>query len=183
MQNKSKTYKMAVCSLFVTLIIAGAFIKIPVPVVPFTLQFLFTMLAAIFLGGRLGSLSVIVYMILGLVGVPVFSSGGGLGYVLVPSFGYIIGFIIGTYVEGTLLEKKERLSYGSILICNFINLIIVYLTGMAYYYLVCNYVLGTPIGFWPLILYCFIMVVPGDIVLCLISAYLGKRLIPVVKGM
>lgn len=59
MEQKSRIQKMAVCSLFTALTAVGAFIKIPVPVVPFTLQFLFTMLAGLLLGGRLGAVSVL----------------------------------------------------------------------------------------------------------------------------
>lgn len=69
MQRK-KTRDMVLCAMFVVLIGAGAFLKIPVPVVPFTLQYLFTMLAGLLLGPRLGALSVAVYVLLGLVGCP-----------------------------------------------------------------------------------------------------------------
>ena len=57
MRNK-KIQNMIMCAVFVALITAGAFIKIPVPVVPFTLQYLFTMLAGLLLGGRKGCISV-----------------------------------------------------------------------------------------------------------------------------
>ena len=92
----SKTKTLIYCSLFTALIAVGAFIKIPVPVVPFTLQYLFTMLAGLLLGSRKGTLSVVAYMLLGLAGLPIFSEGGGFWYVLKPSFGYIIGFCLGT---------------------------------------------------------------------------------------
>ena len=96
----TKTSSLVYCALFTALIAVGAFIKIPIPVVPFTLQYLFTMLAGILLGSRLGSLSVLAYMILGLIGLPIFSEGGGIGYVFKPSFGYIIGFCVETFVTG-----------------------------------------------------------------------------------
>jgi biotin transport system substrate-specific component len=70
------------CAIFTALIAIGAFIRIPVPVVPFTLQFLFTTLAGVLLGARLGALSVIIYIVLGLMGVPVFAEGGGPGLYL-----------------------------------------------------------------------------------------------------
>ena len=60
----SKTKQLVFCSLFTALIAVGAFIKIPVPVVPFTLQYLFTMLAGLILGPRLGTISVTAYMLL-----------------------------------------------------------------------------------------------------------------------
>ena len=93
-----KTKGVIYCGLFTALIAVGAFIKIPIPVVPFTLQYLFTMLAGLLLGSRLGTVSVLSYMLLGLAGLPIFSEGGGLWYVFKPSFGYIIGFAVGTFV-------------------------------------------------------------------------------------
>ena len=68
MREKITTKEMTLCAMFTVLIAAGAFIKVPVPVVPFTLQFLFTMMAGLLLGGRLGALSVTIYAVLGLVG-------------------------------------------------------------------------------------------------------------------
>lgn len=61
----TKTKSMIYCGLFTALIAAGAFIKIPVPVVPFTLQYLFTMLAGLFLGSRKGMISVVAYIFAG----------------------------------------------------------------------------------------------------------------------
>ena len=52
---------------------------------------------------------------------------------------------------------------------------------MVYYYFMSNFYLNSPIGLWPLFLYCFILAVPGDIALCIVGAILGKRLIPLVK--
>ncbi|MCI6688786.1 MAG: biotin transporter BioY [Clostridiaceae bacterium] len=124
----TKAKSIIYCGLFTALIAVGAFIKIPIPVVPFTLQYLFTMLAGLLLGSRRGSLSVIAYIILGLAG-----------------------------------------------------LLVVYACGMIYYYVICNYVINTPIGVWPLFLYCFILAVPGDIALSILAAVLVKRIKPVLE--
>ena len=176
MKQKSKVKNMALCALFTALTAVGAFIRIPVPVVPFTLQFLFTMLAGLLLGGKLGAVSVGLYAFLGLAGLPIFAEGGGLWYFLKPSFGYIIGFVIGSYVTGKMTEKPEGLTMGRILAANFTGLAIVYGAGMVYYYVICNYVINTPIGLWPLFLYCFLLAVSGGICLCFFSAVFGKRL-------
>lgn len=141
MQKKLSTKEMTLCALFTVLTAAGAFIKIPIPVVPFTLQFLFTMMAGLLLGGKLGA-----------------------------------------YVTGRMVENKSNLSFGWILLSNFAGLAIVYGAGMIYYYIICNFVINTPIGLWPLFLYCFLLAVPGDICLCFLAAALAKRLRPVIAS-
>lgn len=177
-----KTKDFIMCSFFVALIVVGAFIKIPIPVVPFTLQFLFTMMAGLVLGGKLGAISVTVYIFMGLFGFPVFAEGGGFAYIVKPSFGYMIGFAVASYVTGTLANMVPNLGYRRLLAANFAGLGIVYLFGMVYYYLMSNFYLGNPIGLWPLFVYCFILAVPGDIVLCILAAFLAKRMIPVMRN-
>ena len=158
-----KTKGVIYCGLFTALIAVGAFIKIPIPVVPFTLQYLFTMLAGLLLGSRLGTVSVLSYMLLGLAGLPIFSEGGGLWYVFKPSFGYIIGFAVG----------------ARYLLANLAGLFCVYAVGMIYYYIICNFVINTPIAAGPLFLYCFVLAVPGDIALSILGAVVAKRVRPV----
>ena len=121
-----KTKDLVLCAMFVALIAVGAFIKVPVPVVPFTLQFLFTMLAGLLLGPVNGALAVVVYIVLGLVGLPIFTQGGGPGYIFQPSFGYIIGFAVAAYVTGRIANEKSRPGYRRLLAANFIGLFIVY---------------------------------------------------------
>ena len=177
--RKKRTRNLVMCGMFVALITAGAFIKIPVPLVPFTLQYLFTMLAGLLLGGRGGFTAVMVYILLGLIGFPVFSAGGGIGYVFEPTFGYMPGFAVGALVTGIIANKTDTPSYKRIFAANFIGLAIVYLFGMIYCYMISRFYIGQPIDLWNLVLYCFILAVPGDILLCIIAAILGKRLIPI----
>lgn len=103
MGNTKNLVRMA---LLAALIAVGAFIRIPVPVCPFTLQFLFTMLAGLLLGSKYGALSVLVYLCVGLLGLPVFADGGGIGYVFQPTFGYLIGFCIASYVTGAIATGR-----------------------------------------------------------------------------
>ena len=176
----SKTKSLVYCGLFTALIAAGAFLKIPVPVVPFTLQYLFTMMAGLLLGARLGALSVVCYMLLGLAGLPIFAEGGGIWYIFKPSFGYIIGFVVGTFVTGYLAEKIKRRTVAGYLAANLAGLFFVYAIGMLYYYIICNFVINTSIAVWPLFLYCFLLAVPGDIALSILGAVLAKRVRPLV---
>lgn len=178
--RRSKTEKLVLCALFAALTAAGAFIRIPIPVVPFTLQLLFTMLAGLLLGPYWGAAAVTVYVIMGLLGLPVFAEGGGISYVLKPSFGYLIGYIAGTFLTGCIAHGGQKYGMRRLLAANFAGLFVVYAFGMVYYYLLSNLYLGTPIGLWPLFLYCFLLAVPGDIALCVAGAVLAKRLIPLI---
>lgn len=182
-RRKISTQDMVLCGVFTTLIAVGAFIKVPVPVVPFTLQFLFTILAGLLLGGRKGAMSVGVYILLGLVGLPIFAEGGGFWYILKPSFGYLLGFMLAAYVTGRMVERKQKLLTGWVIAVNFLGLFIVYAAGMVYYYVICNYVIDTPIAIGPLFLYCFVLAVPGDICLCILAAVLTVRVKPVFDRM
>ena len=174
-----KTKGVIYCGLFTALIAVGAFIKIPIPVVPFTLQYLFTMLAGLLLGPVNGALAVVVYIVLGLIGLPIFTQGGGLWYVFKPSFGYIIGFAVGTFVTGWIAEHMEKKTIARYLLANLAGLFCVYAVGMIYYYIICNFVINTPIAAGPLFLYCFVLAVPGDIALSILGAVVAKRVRPV----
>lgn len=177
------TRYIIICAMFSALIAVGAFIKIPIPMVPFTLQFLFTNLAGLILGRRCGAVATSVYIAIGLFGLPVFTSGGGFGYIFQPTFGYIIGFAVGSWTAGFIVERRKAASMKTMLAAGFANLAVVYAFGMVYYYLIANYYIGSSIGVGALILYCFVLAVPGDIVLCIVSAILAKRLRPLVlKG-
>ena len=95
-------------------------------------------------------------------------------------FGYIIGFCLGTYVTGRIAEHLKKKTIFRYLLANLAGLMIVYACGMIYYYVICNYVIDTPIGIWPLILYCFLLAVPGDIALSILGAIIARRVRPVV---
>ena len=182
-KSKMNIRLMVMCAVFAALTAIGAFIKVPVPVVPFTLQFFFTTLAGLLLGRKYGSLSILLYIIIGLIGIPVFTEGGGISYVFKPTFGYIIGFCIGTYVTGVIAETKNGavLSFKRLLGASFSGLAVVYICGMVYCYIISNFVIGSPIAIKPLIIYCFVLAVPGDIVLCVLASVVAKRIIPVLK--
>lgn len=177
----SSAHSLVLCALFAALIAAGAFIKIPVPAVPFTLQFLFTTLAGLLLGKKYGAISVAVYIAIGLTGIPVFTSGGGIGYIFQPTFGYIIGFLAGTYVTGLVAERSAR-SFRTFLLAGFAGLLVVYIFGIVYYYFISNYYLGSAITVKTLLIYGFVLAVPGDIAICYVSAIIAKRIKPFMKA-
>ena len=166
--------------LFTTLIILGAFIKIPVPVIPFTLQFLFVSLAGLLLGAKYGGLSVLLYAALGLIGLPVCTAGGGITYVLFPTFGYIIGFILAAFLTG-LISSRMQPNTKNYMFAAFCGLMILHIIGIPYYYIISHYVIQNTLTFKEIFLFCFVYTVPGDLLLCLLSARIALKLKPVMN--
>ena len=162
--------------MFVALVAAGAFIRIPVGTDVYTLQFLFTLLAGLLLGARLGAAAVATYVLLGLVGVPVFASGGGPGYVLQPTFGYLVGFLVQAWYCGAAARHLSERSFGRLLAVNGVGMAIVYVIGISYFYFVSNYVIDAPIAVWPVIFYCGVLQIVPDFLLCVAAAGLAVRL-------
>lgn len=181
MKKTSRVQMLALTALFAALIAGGAFIKIPLAVLPITLQVSFVTLAGMLLGKKHGMFSVIIYIILGLIGLPVFSKGGGISYIMEPSFGYLIGFIAASYVIGTVTYKTPNPSVKRLLAANFAGLITIYSIALVYIYIICNYVLHTPIGVGPMFVTYFVTFFPGDAILGIGCAFLAKRLIPLLN--
>ena len=102
------------------------------------MQFFFSMLAGIVLGSKLGALSMLTYIVLGLLGCPIFTAGGGVGYVFYPSFGYILGFIGSAFLAGFTREHVEN-EFGKVSFCwliagCFVAMAVVYFCGISYIY-------------------------------------------------
>jgi biotin transport system substrate-specific component len=103
------TRNMIYASLFGALTAIGALIAIPLQPVPVTLQMLFLLLAGSLLGRKLGALSQFIYLLLGVIGLPVFSGGkAGFGVLLGPTGGYLIGFVAGAFVTGWIVEARQK---------------------------------------------------------------------------
>jgi biotin transport system substrate-specific component len=131
---------MIYASMFGAATAAGAYIIIPLPPVPITLQTLFLALAAVLLGGRLGALSQIIYVLLGVIGLPVFAGGkAGFGVLIGPSGGYLIGFIAGAYVIGKLTEISKRPNAVMLGVYIAIGYLVVYLLGVCQLILIARF--------------------------------------------
>ncbi len=166
---------MARCGLLAALVAAGAFIRVPVPFMDyFTLQFFFVMLAGILLGCRKGAVAVAVYVVLGLVGLPIFAAGGGPAYVFRPSFGYLIGFIAAAALTGKLSEGRQ--DYKSVLLACLAGFAVTYAIGIAYKYMILNVYANTPATLAVVVLSCFPLDMPGDLILCLLAPVVGLRI-------
>jgi biotin transport system substrate-specific component len=122
----------ALAALFATLISVGAYIAVPLPIspVPIVLQNMFIILAALVLGPRWSLVSVTLYLLLGALGLPVFSGGsGGLARFAGPTGGYLLGYLPATVVAG-LIAKLGRPSWYRNLAAGIAGMAVVYLVGV-----------------------------------------------------
>jgi len=133
--NHSKTKMLALTAVFTSLVIVGAFVKFEIPVIPFTLQTFAVQLTSSMLGPWWGALAIGLYLFMWLIGIPIFTKGGGFTYVLQPTFGYLIGFFIGAIVGGIIINCFKKKTFWAYLAGNIVNLLIAYACGMIYFYL------------------------------------------------
>lgn len=133
--NRSRTYDVAYIGIFTALITICSWISIPTTI-PFTLQTFAVFLAVSILGGKRGTLAVVVYVLLGAVGVPVFAEfTGGIGIIMNNTGGYIIGFIFSALVMW-LTERILGRKLWAEGIAMVLGLIVCYAFGTAWFMLV-----------------------------------------------
>ena len=133
--ERGRTYDMAYIGLFAVLIAVCSWISIPTAI-PFTLQTFAVFLAVALLGGRRGTLAVVVYVLLGAAGVPVFAEfTGGIGIILNNTGGYIIGFVFSALVMW-LLERILGRKLWAQALSMAVGLLVCYAFGTAWFMLV-----------------------------------------------
>ncbi|HHX86734.1 MAG TPA: biotin transporter BioY [Firmicutes bacterium] len=125
-----QTRQLVQIALFPALLAILAQIAIPLPFtpVPLTGQFIGLFLAPAILGTRGAVLAVLSYLLLGAAGVPVFAMAqGGLGIILGPTGGYLLGFLPGVYLAGLLLQNhpspgmlRTSASMGTCMVCTYL---------------------------------------------------------------
>lgn len=173
--NKFNVKDLMVSALMTSLICVGAFIKIPLFVVPVTMQFFFVNFSIVYQSRKYAALTILTYIILGLIGLPVFSGGGGASYIFMPTFGYIIGFLLASVISGTV-KKQLNVSLKSNLIISSINIFIIYFCGVSYFYLLANFYLGNQIGILKLLVVGCLIFIPSDTISGILSSLLSDRI-------
>lgn len=157
---RSNTRELILTALFAALTAIGAFLRFPLGAMAFTLQFFFTAMAGLLLGPVYGAASQAVYVALGLVGLPLFTLGGGPGYVFQPSFGFLLGLIPAAWVIGRLGQgqcRPQRVALACLA-----GLAVLYLAGLPYMYAVVNLYLGRAMSAGAVVRAGMLIYLPGD---------------------
>lgn len=178
---KLKTSNIILAALFSALTIVGAKINFLFPEIPVTLQPVIVILAGSLIGSRAALLSQIVYLTLGLIGIPVFAKPiAGPSYVLQPTFGYLLGFIVSAFVIGFIIERNKNKSLFTFALASIIGLFIIYIFGISYFYFLMNYFIGKMIGITGAVIMMFPYMIK-DLILGLVTSSLAYEIYRRVK--
>lgn len=170
-----KTFDIVLSALFISLITVGAFIRIPIGLVPITLQIMFVFLAGQLLKWYTSLITGLVYICLGLVGLPVFAWGGGLGYILTPGFGYLIGFVFAMMIISFVCNRVKP-TLLNLFFANIIGMITIYILAIGYNLLLRYFYLEEPFDLYNLVIFGFLVFVPTDLIFAFLSALISKRI-------
>lgn len=179
---KLSTRDLTLISMFAALTAVGAQLSLPTQPVPFTLQILFCMYSGVLLGAKKAALSQILYVSLGLIGLPIFSGfKGGIQTILSPTFGYLLGFIVCAYVVGKITEQFKDINLFKLSLATVSGLLVVYLMGVPYLYLILNNVVNSPITFPQAITTGFSVFIIQDLIKCAIVSVSSLAIVPALK--
>jgi biotin transport system substrate-specific component len=179
--RKLRALDLTLAAMFVALMAIGANISTIAPFlhvggVPITLQTFFAILAGAILGSRLGSIAMIVYMLVGLVGVPVFADfTGGLAIIIRPTFGFILSYILAAFIIGKMVERNKSLP--AFIIASLIGMVINYFFGTNWMYFAYKLWGAAPAGFsYKMAWLWMVAPLPKDLILSVLAGIMAHRL-------
>lgn len=170
-KKTQKIYYLCATAVFAAFIGICSQIQIPLPMIPINLALFAVNLAGVLLGAKYGSLSVIVYVLLGLVGVPVFNNfSGGAGVLFGKTGGYIIGYIFAALITG-LFAKRFKESPVKLYLAMTLATLVCYAFGTAWFMVINHSTL------WLTLTYCVFPFIPGDIIKMLAVVLISRKLL------
>jgi biotin transport system substrate-specific component len=138
---KIRVKDICLMATMLAVLIVCSKITIPTGLVPITLQTFAVVIIALILGFTKSTIVIVTYIVMGLIGIPVFSSGGGFDYIFKPSFGYILGFVFQAMIISLACKSEKRwLKY----VLSIVGLLVDYAFGTIYFAMIEMYYLNTP---------------------------------------
>ncbi len=168
---RSRTAKLTACALGAATMAAAAWITLPGSV-PVTMQSFVLFLLLLLLDGKSAAASVTVYLLLGAIGLPVFAGmQGGLGVLLGPTGGFLIGFWVMAMIEWGIAAVLPKRGLPTRLCCILAQLFVCYLLGSAWYWQITE-----TEGFLAALGICVLPVLPADIIKLVLAAAVYRSL-------
>ena len=169
MGNNHSVRMQVMCALFTAVCAVFSQLTIPIQPVPITLGSFAALMAGGFLGKRYGFLSLVIYLLLGMAGVPVFSMmRAGVSVIAGPSGGFIVGFAVMAFIVG-LVGEKLGFTFKNMLLGTVLGTAACYTMGLAWFMFL------TGNGLWASMLLCMFPFLPGDITKFVLASYLISR--------
>lgn len=169
--KKLDVRKITLSSMLCALLVVSAFISIPIPflAIKITLQTMIIFIIGTMLQPMYALFTVFLYVILGLSGLPVFSSGSGPMYIFAPSFGFLLGFIVATPIMAKIngLAYKTRLKRYAISVA--VGISIIYILGVPYLYYILKIYMSKEISFSYALISGGLLFLPFDIIKAVIA--------------
>lgn len=137
-----KTKQLTLCAFFTILYILGSRLTIPTGFIPLTLQTMMVILAGVLLRPKEILYSYSVYFLMGFLGLPVFANGGGISYILQPSFGFLFAFPFAACLISYFRHTYDLTHFYQLYPLCLCALCFIYLLGCGYMYLIFNYYMG-----------------------------------------
>ena len=176
---QSKTRSMVLAALFAVLTAVGAQVRIPLPLVPITLQVLFVFMAGVLLPPRAAAASMILYVGMGFLGLPVFAGESGPSIVMHPTFGFLVGFVGAAWMIALIVRAKGR-SFPACFAACLAGMGVIYAVGTAGLYLNVNHILGKHMTWAGAVKVGVLPFIAGDLLkglaAALVASRIGKRL-------
>lgn len=180
MKRRNLIADITLSGLFCALICVGAFIKIPIPNMPITMQVFFVILSGLILPWKTALAANAAYMLLGLIGIPLFTGGGGLGYVLMPTFGFVLGFILAAAVMSLTLNKCKKNSLYILFAAGLTGLTVIYAVGIPYFTFIMNTYRGGGDSFADIAKIYILPFIPKDIISLIAAVLAAYKLRPAI---
>lgn len=174
-QSRSRTQNLAVAGLYVALTCVGAFVRIPFVWVPLSLQSIFPLLAGNTLSPAWAGACQSAYLVLGLFGLPVFAQGGGIGYIMQPTFGYLLSFPIAAVLIATIIKRfHQPVSFLRFAGVDLLGVVVILFMGVFWLFVFSNFILGKSIPLGKAFVVGTVVFLPGELVKILLAAFVGR---------
>lgn len=172
-----KTSDLTRVSLLLALLIISSQFALPIGPVAISLQSLIVLIIGLILPTKQAVLTTSLYLLVGLIGLPVFTQAMGGPYsVFLPSFGFIVSFIPAVWLISKIRGKHWRNKPNNDILAVFFGNLIIYIVGIAYMAFILVFYLDQQMSLWKIISIGMLPFIPGDIIKSVVAVSISRRL-------